>query len=61
MNIIRRSRGVKDPQTAWYTVREAREKASSGKLTFSSAFEVLNDDGQPVNVLLKEYYNSIRR
>jgi len=61
MNIVRRSRGIKSPEVSWTTSGEAREKASSGKLTFSSAFEVLNDDGQPVNVLLKEYYNSKRR
>ena len=61
MNIVRRSKGIKDPVEEWTTSKKAKEKISSAKLTFSSVFEVLNDDGQPVNKLLKEYYNSKRK
>ena len=61
MNIIRRSRGIADPVVEWTSFKDAKEKASSGKLTFSSAYEVLTDDGTSVNKLLKEYYNSKRK
>ena len=60
MNIIRRSRGIKDPIDEWMDRGQARENASLGGLTFSQAFDVLSDDGRYLNTIQKEYYNSKR-
>ena len=60
MNIIRRSKGIKDPVTEWTTSKKAKEKVSRAKLTFSRAYEIVGDDGLALNTINKEYYNSKR-
>lgn len=64
MNIIRTSRGILRPIEEDISSLSAeeleKEKASSGKLTFSSAVEVVQtSDGSSdiLNVITKEYYN----
>lgn len=61
MNIIRTSRGIKQPEVEIMTLAEAKEKVSSAKLTYSSAYEIIGEDGQVVNRISKSYYNSKRR
>ena len=60
MNIIRTSRGIKQPEVEIMTLAEAKEKVSSAKLTYSSAYEIIGDDGDVVNRIIKSYYNSKR-
>lgn len=69
MNILRTSRGIKKPiidDISNLSPEEIKkEKASSGKLTFSSAVEVLrtSDSGvsdDVVNLITREYYNTKR-
>lgn len=61
MNIIRTSRGIKQPEVEIMTLAEAKEKVSSAKLTYSSAYEIIGEDGQIVNRITKSYYNSKRK
>ena len=60
MNIIRTSRGIKQPEVEIMTLAEAKEKVSSAKLTYSTAYEIVGDDGDVVNRIIKSYYNSKR-
>lgn len=60
MNICRTSRGVKRPVEEVMTLKMARKKASSGKLTFASSFELSGDDGVCLNRIIKEQYNMVR-
>lgn len=61
MNIIRTSRGIKQPEVEIMTLAEAKEKVSSAKLTYSSAYEIIGEDGEIVNRITKSYYNSKRK
>ena len=61
MNIVRRSRGIKDPVVSWTTYGEAKKKASSAKLTFSDSYAVrLEDSSEILNTYTVEYYNAQR-
>lgn len=60
MNIVRSSRGVKQPQVEYMSREQAQKKVSSAKETFSCAFEIVSDDGQIVNRISKAYYNILR-
>ena len=66
-NIIRHSRGIKEPVVEHLTEDEIKEKVSSAKLTFSSAYEILDvvaDDDSRFslkNTILKQYYNTKRK
>ena len=46
---------------AGMTASEAKEKVSSAKLTYSCAYEVVDDTGVVVNVCCKAYYNTKRK
>ena len=61
MNIIRTSRGIKQPEVEIMTLAEAKEKVSSAKLTYSSAYEIVGEDGTVHNRIIKSYYNSKRK
>ena len=76
MNIVRTSRGIKRPieedLSGLYGELLKKEKASSGKLTFSTAVEVVqtsNDSSlgssgvrsDVLNVITREYYNTKRQ
>ena len=60
MNIIRTTKGIKQPEVEIMTLAEAKEKVSRAKLTYSCAYEIVGDDGQVVNRISKSYYNSKR-
>lgn len=61
MNIVRYSRGIKQPEIEFMTQKEAKEKASSAKLTFSRCYEIVDDGGKVVNRISKSYYNRVRK
>lgn len=61
MNIVRYSRGIKQPEIEIMTQKEAKEKASSAKLTFSRCYEIVDDGGKVVNRISKSYYNRVRK
>lgn len=61
MNIIRSSKGVKQPEVKYMSREMAQKKVSSAKETFSCAYEIVGDDGRVVNRISKAYYNSARK
>lgn len=61
MNIIRYSKGIEKPVIEWMSYRKAKEHVKEATLTYSQAFEILDDDNARVNALSKEYYNSQRK
>lgn len=65
MNIFRTSRGIARPTETDLSGLSAaeleKEKASSGKLTFSNSVSILSDDGEVRNVITHEYYNIKRK
>lgn len=65
MNIFRTSRGIARPiETDLSGISAAefkKEKASSGKLTFSNTVAILSDDGEQRNIITHEYYNIKRK
>lgn len=65
MNIFRTSRGISRPiETDLSGISAAeleKEKASSGKLTFSNTVAILSDDGEQRNIITHEYYNIKRK
>lgn len=60
MNIVRSSRGIAQPTVERMTYLEAKEKASSAKLTFSCSWVVF-DENDIVNTYRKDYYNTKRQ
>lgn len=72
MQIIRKSKGIRQPETEEMELGEAIMKVSSAKLTFSRTYEVVQTSGGavgdgvagvgvPVNIIVKQYYNSKRK
>ena len=61
MNIVRTTKGIKQPEVELMTLAEAKEKVSSAKLTYSCAYEIDGDDGQVLNRISKSYYNRNRK
>lgn len=66
MCMFRHSRGIKEPTVEWtnpesWEEKKTKEKSQLGALTFSSSTTILNDDGEMVNLITKEYYNSNRK
>ena len=61
VNIFRHSRGVKLPTSEQLDTDEIeKEKASSGKLTFTSSYIITDDDGN-TRYISKSYYNTKRK
>lgn len=58
--IFRPSRGLKKPTKEEMKHREALKKVDSDKPTFESAIQVLDSDGNVLNVIVRKYYNSRR-
>lgn len=58
MNILRYSKGIKQPEIEVTTYEQAKKKVSSAKLTFSRSFDVLSSDGSVCNTICKEQYNT---
>ena len=63
MKIYRSSRGLKKPDVKEIDVKDIEnEKASSGKLSFSTYFSVPSDDNPEANrIISKSYYNKRKR
>lgn len=61
MNIVRTTRGVKQPEVEYMSRKEAQKKVSEATETFSRTYEIVDDGGTVVNVISKAYYNSIRK
>lgn len=60
MNIVRKTKGIKEPIVERMTYLDAKKKVSAVTETFSQAYEILNDSGRVVNVISKAYYNCKR-
>ena len=61
MNIVRKSKGIKDPEVEMMTQKNAQKKVSAATETFSCEFEILDDDGVVINAISKRYYNTKRQ
>lgn len=61
MNIIRHSKGIKEPVVSWTSLKRAKEKASAATETFSVVFGVVDDAGKTVNTIQRRYYNTKRK
>lgn len=61
MNILRKSKGIKSPDIQFMPRYQAEKKVSSDKLTFSSAYEIIDDNSCVKNTITKAYYNSKRK
>lgn len=60
-NIYRKSKGIIEPTVSLVSYLEAKEKASSAKLTFSKTVALEDEEQDFKNTLQYEYYNSIRK
>lgn len=60
MNIVRKSKGIKDPVVEMMSQMNAQKKVSAATETFSCEFEILDDDGVVINAISKRYYNTKR-
>lgn len=61
VNIFRHSRGIKLPTSEQLDTDDIeKEKASSGKLTFTSSYIITDDDGN-TRYISKSYYNTKRK
>jgi len=61
MNIIRKTKGIKEPIIEYMDRKSAEKKVSAATETFSRVYEILNDDGEVINRISKTYYNSKRK
>nr|CDL66302.1 unnamed protein product [uncultured bacterium] len=60
-HIFRWSKGIKKPVVSLTSYKQAKEKASSAKLTFSKTVALEDEEKDFKNTLQYEYYNSIRK
>ena len=60
-NLYRKSKGIVEPTVSLVSYETAKQKASSGKLTFSKTVLLEDDESDFKNTLQYEYYNSIRK
>ena len=56
-NIIRTSRGIKEPDVYHTSLEKAKEQVQSASLTYSSGYEITDESGNVVNRIFKAYYN----
>lgn len=61
MNIVRHSRGLKEPTIEEMTYAEAKEKVSGATETFRKSFTVQYDTGEEITTYVKTYYNTARK
>lgn len=59
--LYRFSKGIVEPTVSVVPYAKAKEKASSGKLTFSKTIRLDDEESDFNNTLQYEYYNSIRK
>lgn len=60
-HIFRWSKGIKKPDVSFVSYKTAKEKASSGKLTFTKTVSLEDAETTFKNTIQYEYYNSIRK
>lgn len=60
-NLYRKSKGIVNPTVSVVPYEKAKEKASSGKLTFTKTVALEDDESDFKNTLQYEYYNTIRK
>lgn len=60
-HIFRWSKGIKKPDVSVVEYKKAKEKASSGKLTFTKTVALEDPESDFKNTLQYEYYNSMRK
>lgn len=60
MNILRTSKGIKQPTVEIMSQKNAEKKVSGATETFKTAYEILDDDGHVINSISKAYYNTKR-
>lgn len=60
-NLYRKSNGIVNPTVSVVPYEMAKEKASSGKLTFSKTIRLDDEESDFNNTLQYEYYNTIRK
>ena len=60
-HIFRCSKGIKKPDVSVVEYKNAKEKASSGKLTFTKTVALEDPESDFKNTLQYEYYNSMRK
>lgn len=60
-NLYRKSKGIVEPTVSLVSYETAKQKASSGKLTFSKTVLLEDDESDFKNTLQYEYYNNIRK
>ena len=63
MNILRCTRGLKQPEIEHMTLEEAKKKVSEATETFSKNYKVFEDclgEEKVVNIVSKSYYNRVR-
>lgn len=59
-NIYRHSKGIKKPTKEKMEYRQALKKVDSNEPTFESAIQVVDSDGNELNVVVRKFYNSRR-
>lgn len=61
MNIFRHSKGVKKPEVIRTTYAKAVETLAESKVTYTQSFEIVDENGNCRNRILKASYNSKRK
>lgn len=61
MQIVRKSKGIKEPMVERMTLGEAQKKVSAATKTFSRSYAIVGDDGEIVQTISKAYYNKVRK
>lgn len=56
-NIIRSSKGIKEPEVSITSPKTAKEQVKGAILTYSCGYEITDDQGNVVNRIYKKYYN----
>lgn len=57
MNILRYSKGIQQPLMEKMDYLQAQKKVSAATETFSCTYDIVGEDGEPINSICKQYYN----
>lgn len=61
MNIVRKTKGIKEPIIERMNYFDIKEKVSAATETFSRTYAIVDEAGEPLNYIHKAYYNSKRK
>lgn len=61
MNIVRKTKGIKEPIVEYMNKEQAEKKVSAATETFHRVYEIIDDDGTVINRISKSYYNKTRK